>query len=33
MPSGKRMIAPFSQLEKTLLFFETAATSACRVRA
>ena len=33
IPSGKRMIAPFSALEKSLLFFETAATSACLVTA
>jgi len=31
--SGYRMIAPFSRLEKTLLFFETAATSACLLTA
>ncbi len=29
IPSWKRMIAPFSELEKFLLSFETAATSAC----
>ena len=31
--SGSRMIAPFSQLEKTAEFFETAETSACLVTA
>ena len=31
--SGLRMITPFSRLENTLLFFETAATSACLVTA
>ena len=33
MPSGKRMIAPFSGVEKSLLFLETAETSACLVTA
>ncbi len=33
MPSWNRMIAPFSMLEKSLLFFDTAATSACLLTA
>jgi hypothetical protein len=33
MPSEKRMIAPFSSVDQSLEFFETAATSACRVTA
>ena len=31
--SGSRMMAPFSQLEKTAEFFDTAETSACEVTA
>ena len=33
MPSWNRMIAPFSAVEKSLLFLETAATSACLLTA
>ena len=33
IPSEKRMIAPFSSVDQSLEFFETAATSACRVTA
>ncbi len=33
MPSGNRMIAPFSAFEKRLLSFDTAATSAWPVTA
>ena len=33
MSGLNRMIAPFSWLEKSLLFFETAATSACLLTA